>query len=163
MASSYEAISPATAFVVTSMLESVINSGTGWAARAWGFSHPAAGKTGTTNDCTDAWFVGFTPTVVCGVWGGFDDRRSIGEKMTGAKVALPVWTEFMKAAHVGVPRNAFEAPPGVVTRRICAETGELAGSDCEETLEEIFIQGSEPVRQCRAHSRGRGSYRVFGP
>jgi penicillin-binding protein 1A len=81
--------------------------------------------------------------------------------MTGAKVALPVWTEFMKAAHVGVPKNAFEAPPGVVTRRICTETGELAGSDCEETLEEIFIQGSEPVRQCRAHSRGRGSYRVF--
>ncbi len=163
MASSYEAISPATAFVVTSMLESVINSGTGWAARAWGFNHPAAGKTGTTNDCTDTWFVGFTPTVVCGVWGGFDDRRSIGEKMTGAKVALPVWTEFMKAAHVGVPKNAFEAPPGVVTRRICAETGELAGSDCEETLEEVFTQGTEPVRQCRAHSRGRGRYRVFGP
>ena len=163
MASSYEAISPATAFVVTSMLESVINSGTGWAARAWGFSYPAAGKTGTTNDCTDAWFVGFTPSVVCGVWGGFDDRRSIGENMTGARVALPVWTEFMKAAHLNVPKNAFAVPPGVVMRRVCAETGELAGSDCEETLEEVFIQGSEPVRQCRAHSRDRRSHRVFAP
>jgi penicillin-binding protein 1A len=163
MASSYEAISPATAYVVTSMLESVINSGTGWAARAWGFGHPAAGKTGTTNDCTDAWFVGFTPNVVCGVWGGFDDRRSIGNKMTGAKVALPVWTEFMKAAHVDLPKTAFEAPPGVVTRRICARTGELAGSDCEETLNEVFIQGSEPVRQCRAHSPDRRSRRAFGP
>ncbi|MFH1690870.1 MAG: PBP1A family penicillin-binding protein [Candidatus Eisenbacteria bacterium] len=163
MPSSYEALSPATAFVVTSMLQSVIDSGTGWAARAWGFSHPAAGKTGTTNDCTDAWFIGFTPHVVCGVWGGFDDRRSMGTAMTGARVALPVWTEFMKAAHVNVPKDAFEAPPGVVTRRICAETGELAGSNCEETLEEVFIQGTEPGRQCRVHSQDRGHRRVFAP
>jgi penicillin-binding protein 1A len=164
MASSYEALPPATAYVVTNMLQSVIDGGTGWGARAWGFSHPAAGKTGTTNDCTDAWFVGFTPHVVCGVWGGFDDRRSMGEQMTGAKVALPAWTEFMKVAHVGVPKDVFPAPPGIVTRRVCAETGELAGPECEETLNEVFIQGSEPTRQCRVHVRQRGiGSLLFGP
>jgi penicillin-binding protein 1A len=163
MASSYEAIPPATAYVVTSMLESVINSGTGYSARAWGFSHPAAGKTGTTNDYTDAWFVGFTPRIVCGVWGGFDDRSSMGEQMTGAKVALPVWTEFMKAAHVGLPEVGFEAPPGVVSRRVCAGTGELAGPDCEETLDEVFIQGTEPGRQCRKHAPQRRGIRISIP
>ena len=149
---SFEAISPATAYVVTSMLESVIDSGTGWSARAWGFSRPAAGKTGTTNDCTDAWFVGFTPRVACGVWGGFDDRRSLGDRMTGARVALPVWTEFMKTAHVGVPREPFEMPPGVVVRRVCADSGQLAGPDCSETLEDVFRQGTEPTSPCAIHS-----------
>jgi penicillin-binding protein 1A len=163
MASSYEALSPATAYVVTNMMESVINSGTGWAARARGFDYPAAGKTGTTNDCTDAWFVGFTPNIVCGVWGGFDDRRSLGDRMTGAKVALPVWTEFMKAAHVGLAKDAFEPPPGVVTKRVCAVTGELASELCEETLLEVFIQGNEPVRQCHVHSSVRRGRRVFAP
>jgi len=163
MASSYEALSPATAYVVTSMLQSVIDGGTGWSARAWGFSNPAAGKTGTTNDYTDAWFIGFTPHVVCGVWGGFDDRRSMGNSMTGARVALPVWTEFMKAAHVGVAKDVFQVPPGIVTKMICAETGELAGPNCEETLNEVFIQGSEPLRQCHAHARERGIRAFFGP
>lgn len=151
MGSSYEALSPATAYVVTSMMESVINGGTGWAARSWGFQHPAAGKTGTTNDYTDAWFVGFTRQIVCGVWGGFDDRTSLGGKMTGARVALPVWTEFMKAAHSDLPQEPFEAPPGVVGRVICVESGALAGPDCPETMQEVFVQGTEPVRQCGIH------------
>jgi penicillin-binding protein 1A len=150
-ARSREVLSPQTAYVVTSMMESVISSGTGWAARAWGFQHPAAGKTGTTNDCTDAWFTGFTPHIICGVWGGYDDRSSMGPKMTGARVALPVWTEFMKAAHAELPRDPFEPPPGIVTRTICAETGALATDDCPETLEEVFIQGNEPVRHCDRH------------
>lgn len=150
-ARSREVLSPQTAYVVTSMMESVLDSGTGWAARAWGFRHPAAGKTGTTNDCTDAWFVGFTPHVICGVWGGFDDRTTMGPKMTGARVALPVWTEFMKAAHADLPRDPFEAPPGIVDRTICTETGALATDNCPETLEEVFIQGTEPVRHCERH------------
>jgi penicillin-binding protein 1A len=149
--SSYEALSPATAYVVTNMMESVINGGTGWAARSWGFQHPAAGKTGTTNDCTDAWFVGFTRQIVCGAWGGFDDRTSLGDKMTGARVALPVWTEFMKAAHVDLPKEPFVAPPGVVTRTICTESGALAGPVCPETMDEVFVQGTEPLRQCEIH------------
>ena len=160
---SHETISPATAFVVTSMLESVINSGTGWAARSWGFKHPAAGKTGTTNDCTDAWFVGFTPHIVCGVWGGFDDRHSMGDKMTGARVALPVWTEFMKVAHDTLPEDHFAMPPGITARRICKDTGELAGPNCPETMNEVFIQGTEPVRQCRTHSPDEKRRRTFAP
>ncbi|MBD3348223.1 MAG: PBP1A family penicillin-binding protein [Candidatus Eisenbacteria bacterium] len=153
---SREILPPQTAYVVTSMLESVIESGTGWGARARGFTHPAAGKTGTTNDCTDAWFVGFTPRVICGVWGGYDDRQSLGEKMTGARVALPVWTEFMKAAHANTPKTPFPVPPGIVTRTICEQTGLLASEDCPEVMEEVFVQGTEPVRHCEQHGGGAG-------
>ncbi len=151
---SREVLSPQTAYVVTNMMASVIDGGTGWAARAWGFNHPAAGKTGTTNGYTDAWFVGFTPRVICGVWGGFDDRSSLGEKMTGARVALPVWTEFMKHAHVDVPKESFRMPPGVVVKNICADTGEIAGDSCPEIIEEIFVEGAGPVWHCREHTRG---------
>ncbi len=150
-ARSREVLSPETAYVVTNMLESVLVNGTGWAARAWGFDYPAAGKTGTTNDCTDAWFVGYTPRVVCGAWVGFDDRRSLGGGMTGAVAALPIWTEFMKSAHLGLPREPFRRPPGVVVRRICAETGALAAPECPDVLDEVFVEGTEPVRECPVH------------
>lgn len=159
---STEAISPQTAYVVTNMLESVIDSGTGWAARAWGFQYPAAGKTGTTNDYTDAWFVGFTPHVVCGVWVGFDDRSSLGKNMTGARVALPVWTEYMKAAHVGLPKDRFPVPPGIVLRKICAASGELATSNCPDVIEEVFIEGTEPLRSCTVHGVTAGRRRLGG-
>jgi penicillin-binding protein 1A len=148
---SREVLSPETAYVVTNMLESVLVNGTGWAARAWGFDHPAAGKTGTTNDCTDAWFIGYTPRVVCGAWVGFDDRRTLGNGMTGAVAALPIWTEFMKAAHAGLPREPFRRPAGVVVRRICATTGALAAPKCPEVLDEVFVEGTEPVRECPLH------------
>lgn len=150
---SHEVLSPQTAYVVTNMLESVLETrGTGWAARAWGFQHPAAGKTGTTNDFADAWFVGFTPYVICGVWGGFHERQSLGNNMSGSRVALPVWTEFMKAAHIDLPKKEFDVPPGVITRRICAATGELATERCPNVIEDVFIQGTEPSRHCSAHS-----------
>lgn len=145
-------VPPETAYIVTNMMESVISSGTGWAARAWGFQHPAAGKTGTTNDYADAWFVGFTPSVICGVWSGYDERRPLGRSMTGARVALPIWTEFMKEAHVGQPKTPFERPAGIVVRTICEETGLLAADDCPRIMEEVFVQGMEPVRQCERHS-----------
>ncbi len=145
-------VPPETAYIVTNMMESVMSSGTGWAARAWGFQHPAAGKTGTTNDYADAWFVGFTPSVICGVWSGYDERRPLGRSMTGARVALPIWTEFMKAAHVDLPKTPFERPAGIVVRTICAETGLLAADDCPKIMEEVFVQGMEPVRQCERHS-----------
>ncbi len=149
---SQSVLSPETAYVVTNMMESVLSSGTGVGARARGFRHPAAGKTGTTNDFADAWFVGFTPRVVCGVWGGYDERKPLGPRMTGARVALPIWTEFMKAAHVGVPEEPFPRPHGITTRRICAKTGMLATEHCPETLNEVFVQGTEPVRPCEAHA-----------
>jgi penicillin-binding protein 1A len=159
---SREVIPAQTAYVVTNMLSSVLDSGTGWAARAWGFQHPAAGKTGTTNDYTDAWFVGFTPRIACGVWVGFDDRHTLGSKMTGARVALPAWTEFMKAAHADLPKEPFPVPPGIVTRRICAASGELATTNCPDVIEEVFIEGTEPLRSCTVHgiTAGRAARRL---
>lgn len=148
-----EVLSPQTAYVVTNMLESVLESGTGWAARAWGLEHPAAGKTGTTNDCTDAWFIGYSPRIICGVWVGFDDRRSLGAEMTGARVALPVWTEIMKSALEHLPKEPFRMPPGVEMREICAASGELATGDCPEVVEEVFVQGTEPTRPCHIHGK----------
>ncbi len=145
-------LAPETAYVVTNMMESVLSSGTGWGARARGFQHPAAGKTGTTNDYADAWFIGFSPHVVCGVWTGYDERKTLGPRMSGARVALPIWTEFMKAAHVGIPRDPFPTPPGITTRRICSRTGLLATENCPDILTEVFAQGSEPIRHCQLHS-----------
>ena len=101
---------PDTTFLVTNMLRSVINEGTGAAARAMGFTPDAAGKSGTTNDQRDAWFVGFTPELLTVVWVGFDDNTPIG--LTGSQVALPIWTEFMKVAVAGRAGSQFAAARG---------------------------------------------------
>ena len=101
-----------TTFLVTSMLRSVINEGTAASARGMGFSHDAAGKTGTTNDLRDAWFVGFTPELLTAVWVGFDDNQPVG--LSGSQAALPIWTRFMMAALAGRPNVSFAAPSGIV-------------------------------------------------
>ena len=98
---------------MTSMLEDVIQHGTGAAAAS--LKLPLAGKTGTTNEFTDAWFVGFSPSVTCGVWVGYDEKKSLGAKETGARVALPIWMEFMKSAAAGKDPGEFQAPPLVPT------------------------------------------------
>jgi penicillin-binding protein 1A len=100
-----EVISQKTARAMMTMLQAVTHSGTGAAAAA--LSHPVGGKTGTTNDFTDAWFIGFSPSVTCGVWTGYDNRRSLGDKETGARVALPIWMDFMKAAIAQKPDEKF--------------------------------------------------------
>ena len=106
----HDVISPEVARTMVAMLEEVIQFGTGVAAKALG--RPAAGKTGTTQDYTDAWFVGFTPQLTAGVWVGFDDKQiSLGKKETGARAALPIWLEFMKGASAGTPVTDF---PNVV-------------------------------------------------
>ena len=101
-----EVIAVETARTMMEFLQAVVKSGTGAAAGA-ALKHPLGGKTGTTNDYTDAWFIGFSPSVTCGTWIGFDDRQSLGEKETGAKAALPMWMEFMKAAIAEKPNEAF--------------------------------------------------------
>jgi len=151
---SNEVLSEQTAAVVTSMMQSVMDHGTGYPARARGFYNPAAGKTGTTDEYTDAWFVGFTPSVVCGVWVGFDQKRSIGRGMTGARAALPAWTDFMIAATRGHPMEEFPEPVGTVTREVCAETGMLATDACPTVTSETFHEGAEPTEPCTVH---RGS------
>jgi len=101
-----EAISKESAYLITSMMEDVIQKGTGQAAK--GLGRPLAGKTGTTNDFTDAWFLGFTPELTAGVWVGYDDKQiSLGKKETGSKAALPIWIDFMKSANEAKPADDF--------------------------------------------------------
>jgi penicillin-binding protein 1A len=139
------ALSEQTAYLVTSLLEGVVTRGTGRrAVRA--LKRPAGGKTGTTNDCTDAWFVGFTPELAASVWVGFDDMRSLGKKQTGGRVAAPIWTEFMKAAHVGKPKREFDVPPGIVFVETDYRSGLLAGPDGKDNILSPFLEGTQPTK-----------------
>jgi penicillin-binding protein 1A len=146
-----EALSPETALTMTSMLVSVMENGTAAASRALGLAVPAAGKTGTTDDYTDAWFIGYTPDLAAGVWVGFDRKRKIGPNMTGAAAALPIWVDMVAAATKGKPVSGFPVPSGVVSRTICAQTGLLANPGCPEIEVELFREGSEPTGACNVH------------
>src|SRR5205814_4905309 len=123
---------PETAYLVTNMLRSVINEGTGAGARAAGFTLDAAGKTGTTNDLRDAWFVGFTPELMTVVWVGFDDNQPVG--LSGAQAALPIWTQFMIRALAGRAGDKFEVPEGISFVDIDADTGLLAVPACPKVF-----------------------------
>ncbi len=147
--SAREAISKEAAYVVTNMMEDVIQRGTGWRAKVLG--RPLAGKTGTTNDFTDAWFVGFSPNLVAGVWVGFDDLRSLGDREAGGSAALPIWINFMRVGLQSGPVMTFPIPESVVFARIDPNTGLLAPEGAEGAVVEIFVKGSEPVT---ASSRG---------
>lgn len=151
---SVRVLSPQTAYIMTSMMQSVLNEGTGLGARLRGFARPAAGKTGTTDNYSDAWFVGFTPDIVCGVWVGFDQLKRIARNATGASVALPVWSDFMKAAHEGKPALNFPRPEKITTARICTKTGLLGTNACPSTRDEIFIEGTQPTAFCNTHRMG---------
>lgn len=140
------AISRETAYIVTNMLEDVVQSGTGIRARVLG--RPVAGKTGTTNEFADAWFVGYTPNLAAGVWVGFDDRRSLGDREAGASVALPVWVAFMKEALAQLPVQAFPIPDGIVFAKVDTKTGGLAASG-EAAKVEIFVRDTEPTTPAR--------------
>ncbi|MCP4114658.1 MAG: PBP1A family penicillin-binding protein [Desulfobacteraceae bacterium] len=132
-----------TAYIMTSMLESVVKSGTGWRARALG--RPAAGKTGTTNNLNDAWFLGYTPRYTTGVWVGFDNERSLGKGETGSRSASPIWLDYMKGALEGRPVRTFNVPEGIVFAKIDAKTGLLPNEASEETLFECFKEGTVPT------------------
>lgn len=149
-----QAIPPQTAYIMTSLLEDVIDNGTGKSARAWGFKRPAGGKTGTNTDYTDAWFIGFTPDLVTGVWVGFDEVQTIIRSGSGARLALPIWTEFMKVAHDTLPEKTFPVPDGIVTYKICKASGLLATDYCprDQVYYEVFIEGTEPTSPCEIHS-----------
>jgi membrane carboxypeptidase/penicillin-binding protein len=154
---SEEVLSAETAGIVTNMLEDVLTSGTAAGARARGFSRPAAGKTGTTDDYNNGWFIGFTPDIVCGVWVGYDSNESMGEAMEGARVALPIWTDFMIAATSDRPATSFSVPSTLITVRVCSESGMLAlEGTCPETYLEIYKAGTEPETPCSFHGPGDG-------
>ncbi|MFQ5874727.1 MAG: penicillin-binding protein 1A, partial [Dehalococcoidia bacterium] len=141
-----QVIRPEVAYVATDMLKGVVERGTGRRARVLG--RPAAAKTGTTNDAQDAWFIGYTPQLVAGVWVGYDQRRSLGSNATGGRVAAPIWVEFMQKVLAGKPSLDFLPPEGVIFREIDANTGLLAIPECKEVITEAFIQGTEPARYC---------------
>ncbi len=146
-------VRPESAFIVTHMLRSVLNTGTAAGARGMGFQADAAGKTGTTNDMRDAWFAGYTPDLLCVVWVGFDDNSPLN--LSGARAALPVWVEFMKGALAGTKPAAFPVPPdAVIFLDIDPETGRLATASCPKTFSEAFIAGTEPQEYCHAHDGG---------
>jgi len=145
--SAVEVISPQTSYQITSLLEGVIEEGTGQKAKALG--RPTAGKTGTTNDIRDAWFIGFIPQqLVAGAWVGYDIEKPLGTHETGAVAALPIWLEFMKEAVADKSAENFPIPDGIVFVKIDAETGEPIDPDhpskSGKAILECFRDGTAP-------------------
>ena len=154
-------LSPRVAFMTTSLLEGVVNRGTGARARGLGFRHPAAGKTGTTNNYKDAWFLGYTPKILAGVWVGFDETRNVN--LSGARAALPIWTKFMISQVGNSKPVGFEIPEGVIKRKICPVSGKLAVFACPDIIEEVFIEGTEPEEECDVHKDSLLEFFKFKP
>jgi penicillin-binding protein 1B len=140
---------PDTTFLVTNMMRSVINEGTGAGARAAGFALDAAGKSGTTNDLRDAWFVGFTPELLTVVWVGMDDNQPVG--LSGTQAALPIWTTFMTRALAGHANLTFNPPEGITFVDIDRDTGKVAAPGCPRVFKEAFLAGTEPADVCQLH------------
>ena len=138
-----KAIDESTAYIMTSLLESVVKHGTGRRVRA--LNRPVAGKTGTTNNLHDAWFVGYTPRYITGTWVGFDDENCLGKAETGSRAASPIWLGFMKKILKNKPVRLFQAPEGVVFSKIDAETGLLPSVDSKKTIFECFKEGTVPT------------------
>jgi penicillin-binding protein 1B len=134
---------------MTYLLQRVVDAGTGRGAREAGLRGAAAGKTGTTDDTRDAWFVGYTPDVVAGVWVGYDGGGRIG--LTGAQAALPLWTDFVRTATRPDPTRRFGVPEDVVWRDVDPQSGELATAYCPEVRRAPFLVGTEPLEPCSLH------------
>ena len=151
-----EVLSEETAYLMTNLMQTVLDQGTGGSARwKYHFYHPAAGKTGTTQGYSDAWFVGFTENIVAGVWFGVDDYSvSLGEKQSGTTAALPAWANFMREAHknLGISWNDFKIPEGIIKFEICSVSKNRPVAVCPVEME-VFKKGTEPTRYCKIHRR----------
>jgi penicillin-binding protein 1A len=139
-----ETLPPAVAYLTTTLMRSVVEEGTATAVRE--LNRPAAGKTGTTNESKDTWFSGYTMDWVASAWVGFDDNSPLGSTETGGRAALPIWLDFMRVAHQGLPAREFEVPPGIVQMRIDPATGLLAGNSMPGRLEP-FLEGTAPTAE----------------
>jgi penicillin-binding protein 1A len=174
---SQQVISPETAYLMSHMLADVVNHGTAYRARQLGFKQPAAGKTGTTNDYRDAWFVGYTPRLVTGVWVGFDQPQTIMGRGYASEVAVPLWAGFMRKATTADPAEWFKPPKGVVSVNVCRLSGKRATEACYHSYHwnedgtyssasnvypELFVAGNEPEESCTAHSRYIDGGRMAG-
>ncbi len=142
-----DVMTPAEAYVMTDMLRSVVREGTGTPALR--LERAVVGKTGTSNEARDAWFVGYSPSVVAGVWVGFDDQRSLGRRETGTRTALPIWISTMEAADQTPKETDFAMPSGVIVTRIDPASGLLAYEGQEDAVDEVFLSGTAPVQVAR--------------
>jgi penicillin-binding protein 1A len=133
----------AEAFMITSMMSSVVDHGTATGAKAVG--RPVAGKTGTTNGSKDTWFAGFSTDIAAVSWVGYDDGKLLGAREAGGSTALPAWVSFMKVAHEGRAITEFFKPAGIVTVKIDAKTGNLPYPNDPATIDEVFLEGTEPT------------------
>jgi penicillin-binding protein 1B len=153
-------ISPGQAYMMNSLLRSVVTDGTAKSLKNFGINQPVAGKTGTTNNSRDAWFVGYTPDILALVWVGFDDGTPM--KGSGASLALPIWADLVK----NLPRFSsgqwFQMPPGVVEKAVCAESGRIAVKEqCPKPVREIFLSDKVPTRTCALHRNRNPLKRIF--
>jgi penicillin-binding protein 1A len=164
---SRRAVSETTAFLMSTMLADVVDAGTANRARTMGFKLPAAGKTGTTNDFVDAWFVGFTPNLVAGVWVGYDTPRTIVKNGFAGLLAVPIWARFMKVATRNDAAEWFDPPRDVISVEVCRLSGHLPGEYCRNAASvnptgeityksmvylDYFMRGTEPRQTCTAHA-----------
>ena len=149
-----DAVDPAQAYVLTDLLTSTLTEGTAASASRYGFKRTGAGKTGTTNDNTNAWFIGYTPSFCGGVWVGFDDPIPMGRGATGSRMAVPVWASFMSKVTARKGDEVFTRPPGVVDRVTCMRSGLLALSGCDSVRTEVFLPENYPTEWCNL-DRGR--------
>ncbi|MBU4483860.1 PBP1A family penicillin-binding protein [bacterium] len=141
---------PQPVYITTSIMKGVLDRGTGRAARLFGFNGIAAGKTGTTNNYRDAWFVGYTPNLLSLVWVGFDNNQTTN--MSGARAALPIWADYMKSA-VGDSNQDFASPRDVILVKIDPNTGGVATKRCPQTFYEVFLEGTQPEEPCPVHTK----------
>jgi len=144
-------LSPATAFITTQMLKDVMTYGTAKSLEKFSRERPSAGKTGTTDDYRDAWFIGYTPQMITGVWVGYDKPRPGGKGFTGGAISAPIWGRFMRSVLTAKPAVDFPKPDTVVSLSIDPATGYLAIPDCPVQREELYIQGTEPTEYCPEH------------
>jgi penicillin-binding protein 1A len=138
-------IKPTTAYVTVSLLKGVVEDRMGTGGRARALGREVAGKTGSSNNYFDGWFMGFTPQISTGVWVGFDKEKSLGKGEVGGRAALPIWLDYMKAAHEGLPQMTFPVPPGIVFANIDSDTGKLATASTKNILRQAFVEGTEPT------------------
>jgi penicillin-binding protein 1A len=150
----HEVLSPQTTYLMCSMLQTVVCCGTASMIPGMGFTRPAGGKTGTTNNYSDAWFVGFSPQVVCCVWTGVDEQRSLGNGVTGSLVAVPIWVPTMIALHKNLPVEDFEMPEGIKSEKLCTESYLIATRNCPSTKIDYFLKETV-VDTCTLHGSGR--------
>jgi len=152
-------ISESTAYIMTNLLEGVVKNGTGWRVKA--LKRPVAGKTGTTNDLYDAWFLGYTPRFVTGTWVGFDEEASLGKGETGSRTASPIWLGFMQQVLEGKPIRVFQVPDEVMFAKIDAKTGLLSIPESEKTIFECFKEGTAPTEYTKKPGTISGSGEFF--